>query len=161
MFDPETREGFTLHPSALLSCDTAGSCRERRCRLFCLSARGNLFARPQMVHFRTSTFAQGFFSPLLLFSISLIHVDPSISIVLQFLHIEFFIVGDIRICILRETSRRSETNRRETGRNVWSGDVFVSLASVLVADSVWTSVEASIACGGPECCCLVARYIAA
>ena len=84
--------------------------------LFCLSTlNGNLFTKPQVLHFRTSTSAQEFLPPLLLFSTSLEQVVPSMSMVSQLLQIEFFIAGDIRICALRETERRSQIRRRDIG----------------------------------------------
>jgi hypothetical protein len=46
-------------------------------------------------------------------------VDPSMSMVSQFLHIECFIVGDIRIMTFRDTDRKSEIRCRAAG---WNGE---------------------------------------
>ena len=77
-------------------------------------------------------------------------VDPSVSIVSQFLHIECFIAGDIRICALREIDRRSDTRRRDAGSNKDLED-----SSGLLAAVVGGVARA------PECRCWVAKYAAA
>ena len=106
--------------------------------------------KPQILHFLTRTSAQDFFPPLLLFSISIEQVDPSVSIVSQFLHIECFIAGDIRICALREIDRRSNTRRRDAGSNTDLED----------SCELFSAVVAGVA-RASECRCCVARYVAA
>jgi hypothetical protein len=127
--------------------------------LFCLSDLiGNLFSKPHVLHFRTNTSAHGFLPPLLLFSTSLEQVEPSISIVSQFLHIACFIVGDIRICTFRETERKSETRRRDTGLNGESASASESFAAATVVCSACPEGDRAVVL---ECCCWVARYAAA
>jgi hypothetical protein len=119
--------------------------------LFCRSAAiGYLLVKPQILHFLTRTSAQDFFPPLLLFSISIEQVDPSVSIVSQFLHIECFIAGDMRICALREIDRRSDTRRRDAGSNTDLED----------SCELFAAVVAGVA-RALECRFWVARYVAA
>jgi hypothetical protein len=106
--------------------------------------------RPHVSHFLTRTSAQGFLPPLLLFSTSIEQVDPSVSIVSQFLHIECFIAGDIRICALREIDRRSDTRRRDAGSNTDLED----------SCELFAGVVAGVA-RASECRCWVARYVGA
>jgi len=132
----------------------------RRGLLCCLwAASGNRFFQPHTVHFFTNMSAQGFFPPLLLFSTSVKQVDPSNSIVSQFLHIVCFIVGEIRSCTFWVTLRSSKIKRREAGWKFGRGSVFPSSVSGFDALSLcalrgWTPWAL-------ECCCWVARYAAA
>ena len=82
-------------------------CGRRGCLL---APKGNLFSKPQRRHFRSMISAHGFRPPLLSFCTMTEQVDPSISTASQPLQIEFFILGDMRICVLRDTDRRSELN---------------------------------------------------
>lgn len=127
---------------------------------FCLGAcTGNRFSRPHVLHLMTRTSAQGFFPFLLLFSTVLEHVFPSTRIVLQNLQMVRFMSGLIRIIVLRVTSRRSVTSRRDTP---WT-----STASLLCPPDA-CSEDAGIITGGSSAlrgagasCCAVARYVAA
>lgn len=114
--------GVQFQESTFLSTCTAGASLvwpARRGFLFCLVVeRGNLLATPQVLHLCTITSAQGFLPPLLLFSISFVHVEFSISTVLQFLQKECLTAGDNRTWALSETARRSRTRRRDRGWRV-------------------------------------------
>jgi hypothetical protein len=119
---------------------------------FCLSAPiGNLFSKPQVLHFRTNTSAHRFLPPLLLFSTLFVHVVPSMSMVSQFLHIECFMAGEIRIRSFLDTERKSEIMCRDTGsRGNFAGEFAVEVVGC-------TSCDSEVL----ECCCWVARYAAA
>ena len=130
-------------------------CVTRKVFLFCLfAARGNLRTKAQVLHFWIRTSAQGFLPPLLLFSMLDVLVDPSSSIESQFLQIECFITGDIRIWLLWETARRSNTSRREAD---WNGALESLVESCAESRSRPSLVLASFS--SPCFCC--AKYVAA
>jgi hypothetical protein len=80
---------------------------------------GNLFFPPQVVHSSTTTSAQGFLPPLLIFSTVCVAVRPGTRTVLQRLHMVRFRSTDSRSWALRETCWRSEQSRTARGETVW------------------------------------------
>jgi hypothetical protein len=131
-------------------------CCRRGCRL---AAIGNRFSHPHVVHFRTSISAHGFFPPLLRFSTSFVHVDPSIKSVSQRLQMVCLMAGEILICDLSDIDRRSDTNLRGAASD---GGAVVAVPGTLPS-------SVTIACGSGVAVdfvvwlddCAVARYAAA
>jgi len=94
---------------------------------------GYLLSRPHVWHLRTSTSAQGFLPPRLLFSTVDVHDWPSIRTESQNLQMVCFTAGASRIRDLRDTERKCVTSRRAMPWRWGQLSAVLSVVDVVVA----------------------------